>query len=140
MTAWTNDELTKIGSAEELEIAPLRKDGTLRKPVIIWVVRLGDELYVRAVNGRNAVWFRSAQVQHEGRIQAGDVMVLAGDCNVGDPLLDGYSGPGEGIDHLLVKGARPLSVDTWPQERRVQNGVVLSDHPVVEARLRIGEA
>ena len=58
MTAWTNDELTKIGFAEELQIASLRSDGTLRKPVTIWVVRLGDELYVRSVNGRTAGWFR----------------------------------------------------------------------------------
>lgn len=44
----TGDELVKIGSAEKLEIAPLRKDGTLRKPVIIWVVRVGDDLYIRS--------------------------------------------------------------------------------------------
>jgi hypothetical protein len=46
MTAWTSEELTRIGTAEELQIASLRSDGTLRKPVIIWVVRLGDNLYV----------------------------------------------------------------------------------------------
>ncbi len=73
MTAWTSNELTKIGKAEELEIASLREDGTLRKAVTIWVVRLGDDLYVRAVNGRTGVWFRSAQVRHEGHIQAGGV-------------------------------------------------------------------
>ena len=33
MTAWTSDELNKIGKAEELRIASLRSDGTLRKPV-----------------------------------------------------------------------------------------------------------
>jgi hypothetical protein len=44
MTTWTSDELKKIGTAEELKIASLRADGTLRKPVIIWVVRLGDDL------------------------------------------------------------------------------------------------
>ena len=54
MTTWTSDELNKIGTAEELEIASLRRDGTLRNPVTIWVVRLGDDLYVRSVNGRNA--------------------------------------------------------------------------------------
>lgn len=52
MTTWTNDELTKIGAAEELEIASRRRDGTLRNPVTIWVVRHGDDLYVRSVNGR----------------------------------------------------------------------------------------
>ena len=48
-------------------------DGTLRKPVIIWVVRLGDDLYVRSVNGRTSGWFRGVQTRHEGRIRAGGV-------------------------------------------------------------------
>lgn len=73
MTTWTNDELNRIGTAEELEIAPRRGDDTLRKPVTIWVVRSGDDLYVRAVNGRGAAWFRAAQVRHSGHIQAGGV-------------------------------------------------------------------
>jgi hypothetical protein len=42
MTTWTSDELDKIGTAEELVIAPPQGDGTLRNPVTIWVVRLGD--------------------------------------------------------------------------------------------------
>lgn len=71
MKPWTSDELNKIGSAEELRISALRADGTLRKPVIIWVVRLGDELYVRSVNGRSSAWFRGVQVRYEGRIWAG---------------------------------------------------------------------
>jgi hypothetical protein len=73
MTAWTNDELNKIGAAEELQITSLRGDGTLRKPVTIWVVRQGDDLYIRSVNGRTSAWFRGTQVCHEGRIQAGGV-------------------------------------------------------------------
>jgi hypothetical protein len=73
MTAWTRDELTRIGNAEELEIASLRRDGTLRKPVTIWVVRLGDDLYIRSVNGRTSAWFRGVQVRHAGRIWAGGV-------------------------------------------------------------------
>jgi hypothetical protein len=35
MTTWTSDELYKIGNAEELLIASLQADGTLRKQVII---------------------------------------------------------------------------------------------------------
>ena len=73
MTAWTSDELTTIGAADELEIASLRDDGTLRKPVTIWVVRLGDDLYVRSVRGRGSAWFRGTQVRHEGHIQSGGV-------------------------------------------------------------------
>jgi hypothetical protein len=73
MTTWTNDELTRIGAAEELQIASLRRDGTLTNLVTIWVVRLGDDLYVRSVNGRTAAWFRGTQARHEGRIRAGGI-------------------------------------------------------------------
>ena len=73
MTAWISDSLNKIGKTEELQIASLRNDGTLRRPVIIWVVRLGDDLYVRSVNGRTSAWFRGVQTRHEGHIRAGGV-------------------------------------------------------------------
>jgi hypothetical protein len=73
MSKWTSEELTKIGSADELEIVPRRGDGTLRKPIPIWVVRVGDDLYVRSWRGTSGTWFRSTQVRHEGRIKAGGV-------------------------------------------------------------------
>jgi hypothetical protein len=73
MSAWTSDELDRIGRAEELEIASVRRDGTLRQPVTIWVVRHGADLYVRSVNGRTSSWFRGAQARHEAHIEAGGV-------------------------------------------------------------------
>lgn len=73
MAGWTSVELTKIEAADELEIASIRGDGTLRNPTTIWVVRFGDDLYVRSVKGRTAGWFRGTQVHHEGRIRAGGV-------------------------------------------------------------------
>ena len=71
LITWTDDELNKIGQAEELQIASLRRDGTLRKPVTIWVVCCGGDLYVRSVNGRTAAWFRGVQTRFEGHIHAG---------------------------------------------------------------------
>jgi len=73
VSTWTSEELEKIAAAEELQLASTRRDGTLRKPVTIWVVRHGDDLYVRSVNGRTSSWFRGAQVRHEGHIEAGGV-------------------------------------------------------------------
>ena len=73
MTQWTSDQLDKLGSAEELQIASVRRDGKVAKPVTIWVARHGDDLYVRSVNGRSAHWFRGTQERHEGRIRAGGV-------------------------------------------------------------------
>ena len=73
MSEWTNDELDNIASAEELELASARRDGSLRNAVTIWVVRHGDDLYARSVNGRTASWFCGAQDRYEARIQAGGV-------------------------------------------------------------------
>jgi hypothetical protein len=73
MSAWKSEELKKIGAADELQIASVRRDGTLSNAVTIWVVRIGDDLYVRSYKGRGGVWFRVAQMRHEGRIRAGGV-------------------------------------------------------------------
>ncbi len=71
MTAWTPAELDRVGAAEELQIAVPRADGTLRRPVVVWVVRVGDALYVRAYRGRASAWFRGAQARRQGHIRAG---------------------------------------------------------------------
>jgi hypothetical protein len=73
VTQWASDRLDKIGKAEEVQIASVRRDGTLGKPVTVWAVRHGDDVYVRAVRGRKGVWFRGTQERHEGRIRAGGV-------------------------------------------------------------------
>ena len=73
MSEWTDNELAKIGSADELEITSFRNDGTTRAYMTIWVVRVVDELYVRSWHGRAAGWFRRALQRHVGRIRAGGV-------------------------------------------------------------------
>jgi len=73
LSASTSTELGKIGRTDELEIQSRRRDGTLRTPVTIWVARVGDDLFVRSVNGRESGWFRGTQERHEGRIKAGGV-------------------------------------------------------------------
>ena len=73
MANWTRDELDTIGKADELEIVTLRQDGTRRKPVTIWVVRQGDDLYVRSGYGDRAAWHRGTQSRRDGHIIAGGV-------------------------------------------------------------------
>jgi endonuclease/exonuclease/phosphatase family metal-dependent hydrolase len=68
----------------------------------------------------------------KSRARAGEAVVLAGDLNMRDAQLDGFSSPGPGIDHVLVRGAPARTLVVWPEERRLQNGVVLSDHAPVE--------
>ncbi|GAA4000128.1 DUF2255 family protein [Streptomyces plumbiresistens] len=72
-TAWTNDELDRVGSAEELVIASVRRNGVLSKPRTIWVVRVGDGIYVRSVYGPTSDWFRTTRSRQEGHIRAGGV-------------------------------------------------------------------
>lgn len=95
MSTWTSDELKRMAEAQELRIAPRRRDGTLRKPVIIWVVRVGDELYVRSYRGRRGAWFRAAQANHKGRIWASGVekdvtFVAESDPNINEQIDAAY--------------------------------------------------
>jgi len=73
MSAWTTTELDRIGDAEELTLASVRSDGSLRRPVTMWVVCQGDDVFVRSVNGRGSSWFRGALTRHEAHIRAGGI-------------------------------------------------------------------
>jgi hypothetical protein len=121
---WTSDELNKIGKAEELEIASLRRDGTQRNPVTIWVIRLGDDLYVRSVNGRTAAWFRGTQARHEGRIRAGgvdkDVIFVEADPDINDQIDAAYRTKyrryaASIISHIVSPEARAATIKLVPR-------------------------
>ncbi len=124
MKAWTNEELKKIEKADELNLSSLRKDGTYRKPVIMWVVRVGDDLYVRAVKGRTGPWFRGAQTRHAGRIRSGGVekevtFVEAPDSPLHKEIDDAYREkyrryPQEYVDACLTLEARAATIKLVP--------------------------
>ncbi|MBV9577942.1 MAG: DUF2255 family protein [Chloroflexi bacterium] len=73
MSTWTNAELDKVGAADELELTTLPTDGSAGKLVTVWVVRNGDNLFIRSWKGPGAAWFRRAQAHHKGHIRAGGV-------------------------------------------------------------------
>ena len=85
MTARTDEELERIGEAQELQLASERPDGTLRPYVTMWVVRVDDELYVRSAYGANNPWFRRAKASGVGRIRAGG---LERDVTFAEPAPD----------------------------------------------------
>jgi hypothetical protein len=123
MSGWTGDELEQIGDADELQLASARSDGTLRKPVTIWVVRLGDDIYVRSVYGRTSHWFRGTKERHEGHIRAGGVdkdvrFVEAGD-DVNDEIDAAYRTKYQRydasiVDPLFTPGAREATLELVP--------------------------
>jgi hypothetical protein len=55
--AWSGQELALLERADELEIATVRDDGTLRRWVPIWVVTAGGQAYVRTWQRRDTGWF-----------------------------------------------------------------------------------
>ena len=84
MSTWTGDELGRIGAAEELQLASLRRAGTPRPYVTMWVVRAADDLYVRSAFGPDNAWFRRAKAGGAGRIRAGG---LERDVTFAEPAL-----------------------------------------------------
>jgi hypothetical protein len=126
MSGWTSEELTKIGTAEELRLASMRRDGTLRKPVTMWVVRHGAHLYVRSVKGRTGPWFRGTQSRGQGHIRAGGVdtdvsfvFIDAGE-DVSDKIdatyrdkYGRYAGPV--LNSVLTPAARSATIELLPR-------------------------
>ena len=124
MNTWTSDELDKIGAAEELEIAPLRRDGRLHKATTIWVARLGDNLYVRSYKGRGSSWFRAARARHEGRIRAGgvdkDVTFVDVDPDINDQIDAVYRNKyrrysAQYVDPMVAPEARTTTMKLVPR-------------------------
>jgi hypothetical protein len=125
MTAWTSEQLGRIGGAEEVQFASVRHDGTLGKPTTIWLVRQGDDLYVRSVRGRGATWFQGTQERHEGRIRGGglqqDVAFVDADDNVADEIDAAYRAKyrryaGSILNSVLTAEARYTTLKLLPRD------------------------
>ncbi len=124
MTQWTSDQLDRVATAEEVQIASVRRDGVLSKPVTVWAVRHGDEIFVRSVRGRSAHWFRGTQVRHEGRIRAGgvqqDVTFVDADRNLDDEVDAAYRAKyrryaGSILNSVLTPEARSTTIKLVPR-------------------------
>jgi hypothetical protein len=73
MSGWTTADLERIGTSEELQLASRRSDGTRSGFVTMWVVRIGDGLYVRSAGGPDRPWYRSALGAGAGIVRAGGI-------------------------------------------------------------------
>ena len=129
MSVWTRDELAKIGAAEELKLASRRSDATPQEPVTIWVVRHGDDLYVRSMKGSNGLWYRRTQKHHEGNIRAGgvekDVTFVDASHDLDDQLdaayRDKYHQYGARyVDPIVSAEARGTTIKLIPRSDRLR--------------------
>jgi hypothetical protein len=89
----------------------------------MWVVRAGNDLYVRSVNGRGSSWFRGAQARHEARIHAGgvekDVRLIETD-GVGDAIDAAYRAKYGGrypgiVPSIVTPEARAATLELVPR-------------------------
>lgn len=125
MTAWTADELDRLGEARELRIAGLRQDGSLRDLVIIWAVRVADDVYVRSVRGAAGGWFKGVLVRREGRIESGGVErdVVFEDVDAADPVNDAvdaayadkYGAGSSSVRAITTESARATTLRVSPK-------------------------
>jgi hypothetical protein len=88
--SWNEQELSTIAAAGELHIGSKRQDGTKTNGVIIWSVRVGDDLYVRSVNGTDAPWYRGTRATQTGQVQGTgfDRDVVFVDVDATDPVQE----------------------------------------------------
>jgi hypothetical protein len=119
MTSWTPEQLRAIGAAGELDIAAVRPDGTLRPYTRIWVVRVGDGLYVRSYRGQDGTWYQAAQRRPEGRIRVGGAeyeVIFEHPADVDQDAIDAayrgkYGRYGRSyLDPMLAPGARATTL------------------------------
>jgi hypothetical protein len=124
MAAWKSDVLTRIGGAEEVEIEVLGRDGKMRRPVTIWLVRVDDDLYVRSVRGRSGAWFRAVQQTHQGRLSGAglekDARFEEGEASINDQVDATYRAKyrryaGRILDSCLTPEARSTTMRVVPR-------------------------
>ena len=120
---WNRNELDVIGAAAELSVAPRRPDGTLRPFTTIWVVRIGDDLYIRSYRGPSGSWYRAAARVGAGRIRAGgverDVSFEQADAVEPAPIDDAYQakyGRSSDVDAMLSADAASTTLRVIPSE------------------------
>ena len=123
MIRWTKGELEKIAGTDDLHISPYREDGkTYGTPTWIWSVVVDGELYVRAYNGRNSRWYRSAMHQKAGRITAAgmtrEVTFEPVDGAIQDRIDDAYRAKYKDSEYLrpmIGTRARSATVKVSPR-------------------------
>jgi hypothetical protein len=65
------EALHHLADVEEIRIGFRRPDGSTRS-VPIWVVRVGDDLYVRSVRGPDGGWYRRLRANPDGEVWDGE--------------------------------------------------------------------
>ena len=125
MAEWNRKELQKIWETDDLHISPFRGDGkTYGTPTWIWSVVVGDELFVRAYNGKNSSWYKAAVNQKAGRISAAGITLdvvfeqVDPDDNINELIDEAYNKKYNNSSYLssmISKRTRNATIKIIPQ-------------------------
>ncbi|WP_255951878.1 DUF2255 family protein [Streptomyces odontomachi] len=124
MTTWSREDLDRIATTDELQVAPQQDDGTLRSPTTVWVVRDGDDVYVRSYRGASGHWFRTAQTSHAGHITCDGVDTDVTFAEEPDPTVNDrvdtayrskYRQFSEYVAPMVAAGARATTLKLLPR-------------------------
>ena len=125
MASWTPAQLDAIDTDDELTISSRRSDGTLRPPVTIWMVRVGDDVFVRAAHGTATGWNRRAHEAGAGHVSVGsaidrDATFEPADRALDQAISDAYDAkydrryPRQYIDPVVSAASLPTTLRVIP--------------------------
>ena len=124
MAGWSAEELETLATNDEIRLESERVDGSLRKPVRMWVVRVGDDVFVRSVKGPDGPWFRGLRTRRRARIRSGDLerTITAEDADehLGDAIDEAYREkyrhyPDATVRSVLTESARASTTRLVPR-------------------------
>ena len=127
MSIWTPAELDEIDADDELKIASRRPDGSLRPLVTIWMVRVGEDVFVRAAHGSSTRWNAQAHEAGAGHVTVGsgidhDVTFEPADPDLNPAISAAYDAkydgkyPREYIDPVVGPDSLPTTLRVVPVE------------------------
>jgi hypothetical protein len=107
----------RLAAAAEIDVAPRRADGTLAPYTTIWIVAVGDDLYVRSYRGPRGSWYRTARHTGRGRIRTGgdDLDVTFADAtdislDAADDAYRAKYGRSPYVDAMVARDARATTL------------------------------
>jgi hypothetical protein len=121
---WADADARAISSPQEVQLVTQRRDGSLHRPMTIWIVGDGARVFIRSTNGRSAGWFRRAVATGTGQIiargSAHDVTFFEADDRdlpaVDIAYRQKYGQYASIVDHLLEDGPRSATLQVHPAQ------------------------
>jgi hypothetical protein len=123
---WTDDDLNHLAGEDEIHLSSIRRDGTARKPVRMWMVIDDDHVYVRSVNGTEGTWHRHVCATGLAHVTARGVAADVGvedasaDAGLGNRLDVAYQTkygryPQRVVDSVLTSAAKASTLRLTPR-------------------------